>query len=99
MILFGRLRVIDPNTNQRKGQTLNIGWTVGEEILFKGENEQGIIPRTDICRASTDGCVLGIEKKNLLNIKKVLQDSGASEEFMKLEVVLRGNHLVKKDWN
>jgi len=67
--------------------------------LFKGENEHGKIVRTDLCRASTDGCVLGIEKRNLMNIKKVLQDKGSNEEFMKLEVVLRGNHLVKKDWS
>ena len=43
--------------------------------------------------------MLGIEKKNLSMIKKVLVEKGKNEEFVKLEVVLRGNHLVKKNWN
>ena len=71
---------------------------MGEEILFKGENENGRIQRTDICKATTEACVLGIEKKNLQKIKQTLQERGQHEEFMKLEIVLRGNHLVKKDW-
>lgn len=33
------------------GLTLNIGWTIGEEILFKPENEMGISQRTDVCKA------------------------------------------------
>jgi len=33
------------------GLTLNIGWTIGEEILFKPENEMGISHRTDVCKA------------------------------------------------
>ena len=56
----------------KKGNTLNIGWTIGEEILFKPENEHGKVTRTDLCRAISDACVLGIEKRNLLNIKKTL---------------------------
>ena len=42
--------------------------------------------------------MLSIDKKNLGLIKKVLQDRGKNDEFIKLEVVLRGNHLVKKQW-
>jgi len=51
------------------GNTLNIGWTVGEEILFKSENSKS---RNEVCKAVSESCVLGIEKKNLSQIKKVL---------------------------
>ena len=107
VILFGKLRLYDPKRSDprygnkvpaKKGSTLNIGWTVGEEILFKSENNEGKVLRSDLCRAISDACVLGIEKRNLLNIKKALQEKGSHEEFVKLEIVLRGNNLVKKDW-
>jgi len=53
------------------------------------------VVRNEICKAASDGCVLGIEKKNLTQIKKSLYEKGDQEEFSKLEIVLRGNHLVK----
>lgn len=77
---------------------MNIGWTVGEEILFKPENEFGKVLRSDMCKAVTESCVLGIQKKNLMIIKKTLIEKGCGEEFNKLEIILRGNYLVKKDW-
>jgi len=98
VVLFGRLRIYEPRTNTKVGSTLNIGWTVGEEILFKPENEVGRVRRTDTCKAVTDACVLGIEKRSLALIKKTLNERGAHEEFVKLEIVLRGNNLVKREW-
>lgn len=78
---------------------MNIGWTVGEEILFKNTKRPGVrIHRNDHCMAVTESCVLGLEKRNLAQIKKALVDRGQSDEFVKLEVVLRGNYLVKKNW-
>ena len=96
VVLFGRIRLYDPETQMKIGKTLNLGWTVGEEILFKSENGK---QRMDVCKAVIESCVLGIEKKNLLQIKKVLQEKGRNDEFVKLEVVLRGNHLIKKNWS
>ena len=43
--------------------------------------------------------MLGIEKRNLIQIKKSLYEKQKEEEFAKFEIVLRGNHLVKKDWH
>ena len=40
VILFGRIRLYDPETQMKIGKTLNLGWTVGEEILFKSQNGQ-----------------------------------------------------------
>ena len=45
-----------------------------------------------------ESCVLGIEKRSLAQIKRTLVERGQAEEFVKLEVVLRGNYLVKKAW-
>ena len=98
MVLFGRLKILESKTNKKIGQTLNIGWTVGEEILFKPENDSGRVRRTDTCKAVSDACVLGIEKRSLAQVKKTLNERGAHEEFIKLEIVLRGNNLVKRDW-
>ena len=54
--------------------------------------------RNDKCTAITESCVLGIEKKSLALIKRSLVERGLADEFVKLEVVLRGNYLVKKSW-
>jgi hypothetical protein len=52
---------------------MNIGWTIGEEILFKaGGSGKKSQPRVEICKATQESCVLGIEKKNLSIIKKAL---------------------------
>ena len=42
--------------------------------------------------------MLGIEKRNLSRIRQVLVDSNMTDEFVKLEIQLRGNNLVKKRW-
>ena len=77
---------------------MNIGWTIGEEILFRGENGEGRTPRTDTCRSMSEAGVLGIEKKNLSVIKRALQERGLTDEFVKIEILLRGNNLVKQRW-
>ncbi len=76
---------------------MNIGWTVGEEILFKQPDGE-VQRRTHKCTSITDSCVLGFEKKALRQIKHQLEAKGMKEEFRKLEVVIRGNYLVKKGW-
>ena len=66
IVLFGKLQLTDNETNKQLGSLLNIGWTVGEEILFKNVKKPGQrILRTDICHAVTESCVLGLEKRNL----------------------------------
>ena len=39
VILFGKLQLLDPESDAQIGQALNIGWTVGEEILFKSDKK------------------------------------------------------------
>lgn len=54
--------------------------------------------RCDRCVAVTDACVLGFEKKSMKQLKQALTDRDLLQEFKKLEVVIRGNYLVKKEW-
>jgi hypothetical protein len=96
IILFGKLRLYDAVTFKKLGSLLNLGWTVGEEILFgpvktKKRNEE-------MCKAVSESCLLAVSKDNLAIIKKTLQDQQQNEEFVKLEVILRGNFLIKKQW-
>ena len=37
VVLFGKLRLSLSETDEPIGKPLNIGWTVGEEILFKSD--------------------------------------------------------------
>lgn len=41
IVLFGKLQLTDNETNTQLGSLLNIGWTVGEEILFKNVKKPG----------------------------------------------------------
>jgi len=49
------------DTNSATGDMLgrvNIGWTVGEEVLFSNSNSV----RTENCFSETESCLLGINK-------------------------------------
>ena len=65
VVLFGKLRLTQHDTDAPVGQPLNIGWTVGEEILFKSDRKATGGLRTERCRSICESCVLGIEKKSL----------------------------------
>ena len=85
-------------SDKQIGQPLKIGWTAGEDILFRSDKQAGVGSRSDVCKALCESCVLGIEKRSLAMMKRALVEKGQAEEFVKLEVVLRGNYLVKKAW-
>lgn len=55
---------------EKLGDTLNIGWTIGEEILF----EKGSKQRKEKCCASEDSCLIGIDRKKLGLCKITLMD-------------------------
>ena len=80
IILFGRCQLSRPvdgalDAPQKIGAPLNIGWTVGEEILFKpSKTADGRAVRKEVCHAAKDSCVLSIEKKNLIQVKKCLYE-------------------------
>ena len=77
MVLFGKLRLSEQATDKPIGMVLNLGWTAGEEILFKSDLAKrrngkagdaaaatnGL--RNERCRSLDESCVLGIEKRSL----------------------------------
>ena len=74
VVLFGKLRLSNSESEQPIGMVLNLGWTAGEEILFKSDmalrkkaNAGVAAPgaRSERCRSLDESCVLGIEKRNL----------------------------------
>ena len=73
IILFGKLILKSPQSHQRIGQPLNLGWTVGEEILFRSqkakqpydndlESEKKSSLKRETCESIGESYVLGIEK-------------------------------------
>jgi hypothetical protein len=45
-----------------------------------------------------DSCVLGLFASNLQILNESLQEEGREHDFRQLDLVLRGNYLVKKQW-
>jgi len=73
---------------------VNIGWTIGEEILFSIEKTM----RSESCYSETESCLLGINKNKLSMLQKELLESGNSKDYFVLESVLKGNLLLKDKW-
>ena len=73
---------------------MNIGWTVGEEVLF----DKNLQIRSEICVATCDSCLLGILKSKLAIIQKSLLDKGNQKDYFTIESVLKGNYLIKTNW-
>ena len=53
--------------NQLLGR-VNIGWTIGEEILFEYEKQSSV--RQESCYSETESCLLGINKSKLAMMQK-----------------------------
>lgn len=73
---------------------VNIGWTIGEEVLF----DKNLQIRQEICAATVDSCLLGILKSKLAIIQKSLLDKGNQKDYFVVESVLKGNYLIKTNW-
>lgn len=95
-VLFGRLVInIDPKiagVNEPSQLNVNIGWTIGEEVLF--DRNQQI--RSEDCLAETETCLLGISKTKLAVIEKDLLDKRRKRDFNIIESTLKGNFLIKQ---
>ena len=95
---------------------MNLGWTIGEELLFDKNNNQSGFPeikkefthvnfeqqdttvRHQTCKATEDSCVLGLFLSNFVILRQKMQAEGLIKDFNSIDVVLRGNFLVKKEW-
>jgi hypothetical protein len=45
-----------------------------------------------------ESCLLGIQKSKLAIIQKNLLDRGFQKDYLVVESVLKGNHLIKNGW-
>lgn len=104
-VLFGTLNLSVPsNINDMNEPTIennkvmgrvNIGWTVGEELLFDLNKKPH---RREFCLAENECCLLGINKNKLAMLQKNLLTSGNTKDYYALESVLKGNNLIKQNW-
>ena len=73
---------------------VNIGWTIGEEILF----DRNMQIRPESCYAETESCLLGMNKGKLAVMQKQLLEKGNSKDYHVIETILKGNYLLKSNW-
>lgn len=99
IILFGTLRLADV-VNEEELATrhifgkVNIGWTLGEEILFDRTRQT----RAEMVFAEDDCCLLGIEREKLGSVQKEMLAEGRTSEYFVLESTLKGNFIIKEQW-
>ena len=70
---------------------VNIGWTLGEEILF----DRNLQIRQEMAVAETESCLIGINKAQLAILQKSLLEQGNEKDYFVIESILKGNFLVK----
>ena len=70
---------------------VNIGWTLGEEILF----DRNLQIRQEMAVAETESCLIGINKAQLAIMQKQLLEQGNEKDYFVIESILKGNFLVK----
>jgi hypothetical protein len=60
------------------GETISIGWTLGEEILYQEDSKQ--IYRTENCISINESCMLTVAVDDLasMNIKKAVMAGGGT---------------------
>ena len=77
---------------------VNIGWTIGEELLFDQGEQAKKSGRSEFCFAESESCLLGINKGKLSILQKELLNEGNHKDFYVIESVLKGNYLIKRNW-
>ncbi len=73
---------------------VNIGWTLGEEILF----DRNLQIRQEMAVAETESCLIGINKAQLAIMQKNLLEGGNEKDYYVIESILKGNFLIKDQW-
>lgn len=73
---------------------VNIGWTLGEEILF----DRNLQIRQEMAVAESESCLIGINKSQLAIMQKNLLEQGNEKDYFVIESILKGNFLVKDQW-
>ena len=82
------------NQTQHLIGRVNVGWTVGEEILF----DRNLQIRAEMAVAETEACLIGINKAQLAIMQKNLLEAGNDKDYFVIESILKGNFLIKDQW-
>lgn len=72
---------------------VNVGWTLGEEIMFETQKKSS--HRRETCYSDTESCLLGINKNKLSTMQKELLENANQKDYYIFESVLKGNYLLK----
>ena len=79
------------NQTQHLIGRVNVGWTVGEEILF----DRNLQIRAEMAVAESEACLIGINKAQLAIMQKNLLEAGNEKDYFVIESILKGNFLIK----
>lgn len=71
---------------------VNVGWTLGEEVLFSDVKRPETVFAQDTC------CLLGLKKSQLDIILKGLLADDRKPEYFVLDSTLKGNFVIKEQW-
>jgi CRP-like cAMP-binding protein len=84
------------------GDTISLGWCLGEEILFKESDEGNRIRRMETVYALTDCCLLQMKKIDLQQLMSSDFRIGAGgngiEDHNTLMGFLEQNFITKNNW-
>jgi hypothetical protein len=96
-VLFGRLNLVVPGNRENiELGRVNIGWSIGEEILFEFDKQNNV--RMESCYSETESCLLGINKSKLAMMQKNLLQEGNTKDYYVFESTLKGNYMLKSGW-
>lgn len=93
-VLFGRILLKTADNCLLGRRAINLGWTLGEEILFDSAQQT----RQESVLAYTQSCLLGIPCDQLSALQQKLLEQGDQRDYFILESLLKGNFLVKDEW-
>lgn len=77
-VLYGELEHQRPGDDERFGERVTIGFTVGEEVLFE---KPPLKNRIESCVAIVKTCLLQLDMKDFVNMAKRPSDGGGSTAF------------------
>ena len=84
------------------GETISLGWCLGEEILFKQAEDGKRIRRMETAFALTECCLLQMKKSDLMNLAssdfKIGAGGSGIEDYNTLMGFLEQNFITKNNW-
>ena len=89
-----QLQVVNAQQEKVALGRVNLGWTLGEEILF----DRTMQVRQEQVVAETESCLIAISKQKLAILQKGLIETDNWKDYYAIESFLKGNFLIKDEW-